>query len=180
MVEVEIPDKWISNILKAGGVMIVLIMVGTLIRPSITGNVTTRVATLDTELKGCFNVLNQTEIALYDTELVIDSLARDISNLTHQNHACIEELYYAQNNLSNATGEYELLNQEFRELRQLYINLTKVHEDTVDEFMGLSDSLAVDVCCDRSPDVEYGSYDIRNNFVTCRTEDNGDYELKCN
>ncbi len=179
MVELEIPDNWVSNILKAGGVLIVLVMVGTLVRPSITGNVTNRMNVLNADLQQCYTELNSTDERLEDTSALVDTLSADISNLTHQLHDCAAELYFAEDNLTNVTDSYESLKIEFEKLDELNDNLTERKDEIMDVFREFADSVAVDICCGRSPDVEYESYDITDESVDCRTEDNGEFELHC-
>lgn len=179
MVEFEIPDRWISNALKAGGVLIVLVMVGTLIRPSITGDVVNKANLLNSDLRECYSDLNQTEVRLGETNLLVDSLSDDVSNLTDQYYSCSEELNESDLNLSNMTSEYETIEDDLNETSEAYDNLTEDHEELSDDFREFSDSVARDSCCGRSPDVEYGSYDLVDDSIDCRTEDNGQYELSC-
>ena len=179
MVELEIPDSWISNVLKAGGVLIVLVMVGTLIRPSITGDVTNRLGLLDADLQTCYYELNQTTARLEASEDVIDSLSKDVSNLTHQYYDCAAELSEFNMSMSNITEDYELLESELELLEDFHKNLTEDYYDLEDDFLSFADNMARDACCGRSPDVDYGSYDINDYSIDCRTEDNGEYELAC-
>lgn len=179
MVEFEIPDKWISNALKAFGVLIVLVMVGTLIRPSITGNVVNKVNLLNNDLRECSSALNQTENRLEETNVLVDSLSADVSNLTDQYYSCADKLYDYRFNLTNITSDYEALESNFTELSEEHENLTEEHEGVVEEFNRFADSIAKDSCCGRSPDVVYGSYDLVDDSIDCRTEDKGQYELSC-
>lgn len=179
MVELDIPDKWISNILKAGGILIVLVMVGTLIRPSITGNVTNRMSSLDVELRECYTALNQTEEQLEDTDGLVSTLSDDVSNLTHQYHDCTADLKELDSEYANLTEDHESLRANHSDLQDEHLNLTDMYEDAMDDYESLADSMAIDTCCDKSPDVEYESYEIIDNSIVCRTEEKGDFELEC-
>ncbi len=181
MVQFEIPDKWISNTLKVGGLMIVLFMAVTLIRPSLTGNVVNRVNTMSTELSECRSELNSTEVRLESTDLLVGNLSDDVSNLTHQYYDCAEQLNHTRTVYEEADSEIDLLESNYSELVERYENVTEEHSQTLEDYSELVDSSAHATCCINigDDDTIIGSYDVVDNNITCRTGSRGEYNLSC-
>lgn len=181
MVDFSIPDTWISNTLKIGGVLIVLLMVATLIKPSITGNVVNRVNELNTNLTICTDSLSQANGELSANNELISSLQEDMGNMT-------AELNQVNSEREGLIAERDGYLSKLTETQEALDVLTRVHgflvlenNDTVEAFKTMSDFAASVLCCpQRFTNNNIDSYNVVKNKIKCEVNGDGDYTLECN
>ena len=191
MVEFEIPDKWINNTLKVGGGIIILLMVATLIRPSVTGNVVNRLSILNDDLMLCYSELNETSALLVSSEQTVEMLSFDISDMTRSLYECSDNLNTSNYELSSISSSYdslademELLTLDYEILSADYASLLDDYNRSTSDYVELGKFAAEKWCCinrivSNNPDID--SYDIltRDNEILCRESGRGTYELTC-
>jgi hypothetical protein len=174
MVEFEIPDKLISNVLKVGGVLIVLVMVATLIRPSITGNVVNRMNELNENLTVCTTALADVSALAETQEEAISVMSSDVSNLTELYQDCSVDL-------SNVSGEVAFLRAEIENTERVFENMEIALNETENDYRDLAEFAAKAKCCQLkvldNPDID--SYDIQSNKIVCQVDSDGEYTLEC-
>ncbi len=182
MVEFEIPDKVISNILKVSGALIVLVMVATLIRPSVTGNVVNRINLLSSDLSSCELELNKTKQLLWSSEDTVAMLTTDISAVNSQFYSCSFQLNNSLSLQKNLTSRYEVLQESHEGLSEDYVTLSSNFNESEEAYLELASFAAQKWCCVRKVDnPDINSYDIsrQNNEIVCRESNRGDYTLSC-
>ncbi|MFW5852903.1 MAG: hypothetical protein ACOCUR_02640 [Nanoarchaeota archaeon] len=183
MVEFEIPDKWISNILKVGGALIVLVMVATLIQPSITGNVVSRVNTLTSELNVCSAKLNETKGLLDSAEEAVFMLTGDISELNSQFYSCSYNLNVTKSSLDNKTSKIESLEQNLTRMDQKLKILSEEYNRSSSDYLSLARYAAEKWCCVKqfldNPSIASFDIDRGENEILCRESSSGEYDLEC-
>ena len=191
MVEFEIPDKWINNTLKVGGGIIILLMVATLIRPSVTGNVVNRLSILNDDLMLCYNELNETSALLLSSDQAIEILSDDISDMTGSLYECSDNLNATNYELESLSDMYDSLADELNLVTLDYEMLSSDYESLLSDYnrstlgyIELGKFAAEKWCCinrivSNNPDID--SYDIltRDNEILCRESGRGTYELTC-
>lgn len=174
MVEFEIPNKVISNVLKVGGVLIVLVMVATLIKPSITGNVVNRMNELNENLTTCMTELADANDLSQSQDEAITVMTSDVANLTALYESCSTDL-------ENKTGEVAYLKGELKDIDRSFENLQIDLNVTKDNYRYLAEFAAKAKCCIQNTldDMQYDSYDIEANTISCQENNNGEYTLEC-
>ena len=182
MVEFEIPDKVISNVLKVGGALIVLVMVATLIRPSVTGNVVNRINLLSSDLSVCELELNETKQLLWSSEDAVEMLTMDISAINSQLYACSSKLNTSLSVHQNLSAQHESLETSYAKLSEDYATLSANYNSSEVAYLELAQFAAQKWCCVRKVDnPDINSYDIsyQNNEIICRESNRGDFRLSC-
>lgn len=174
MVEFEIPDKWISNTLKVGGVLIVLVMVATLIKPSITGNTVARVNQINANLTQCSSQLATTRDELETQRGLNNVLNEDIANATSMYTSCAAQLKESTDLATNKTRLADRLSSRYE------YTLIELNETQVD-YAELAEFAARAKCCVQNTlnDMDYDSYDIKSNAITCQDSNDGKFTLEC-
>lgn len=177
MVEINIPNSWISNALKVGGVLVVLVMVATLIKPSITGNVVNRMNELTVNLTECSESLYTAQEELAANELMINNLQIDIGDISDQNNDCQTKYEAVRVIDSQKTDELADLHSAFDTLDRKYADVLEKVNRSDSEYKELAEFAARVKCCIWPFEEE--SYDLEDNAVTCRTGSKGEFALDC-
>lgn len=182
MVKFEIPDSLISNILKAGGALIILVMVATLIRPSVTGNVVNRLNLMTTDLSNCELMLNETTSLLESSEDAIFMLTSDISAINSALYSCSYNLNLSKTALTIKNEEHSTLEKRHSDLLEKHKILTEEYNRSSNDYMELAKFAAQKWCCVRkvdNPDIESFDIIVRDNQVVCREFNRGSHQLSC-
>ena len=181
MVQFEIPDSWISNSLKIGGILIVLVMVATLVKPSITGNVVSRVNELNANLTECSANLRDAKAEVNSTNDALSVLSENLQDTTALYDECVEGLSETQNVLDNRTDELDVMKDNYSSLSMKFDNLEDELNTSSDDYDDLAEFAAKAACCPKRllDDPNINSYNIKDNTVKCLADSEGSFTLEC-
>ena len=185
MVNVNIPDKLFSNVVKIGILVIVVVMVGSFLKPTITGSYIENINSLNKTATSC-----KDKLALCDSSFiqVNDSLTRlssDFSDLTSDYQKCKDDSVVVNNAYVTLNDEYNKSMTELNAMKEEYDSMElelnqsqAVYDELADDLDELSRNSANTICCIKrvdNPSINY--YAVSNNKVTCLED--GELALDC-
>lgn len=180
MVDVHIPDNFLSNVLKIGIMIVVVIMVANFLKPSLTGSYIKDIELLNESIEGCNDIIdaqNREMAVLNDT---VALLMDDLQNLTGELDECVETRDVVTADHSKLKLQHNKTVEEYQTIKADYDSFAKQLNDTNNAYEELAQNSADRICCVRNllEGKEFDSYKVDSDFdIVCTI--GGELEIDC-
>ncbi|MFP4112703.1 MAG: hypothetical protein ACLFUO_06940 [Candidatus Woesearchaeota archaeon] len=178
MVSVNIPDNFISNGLKIGVLVIIVVMLSTFLKPSLTGNFVKDIEALNASVTSCQNVIDEqkNEIELLNDTLNIAS--SDVDKLSEELDECNKLRDSSNQDYMLLRNQYNKTREEFNSMKVDYNDYKKKLNESENAYQDVVKNSANTICCMKrveNPAIKY--YTVREGSIKCL--ESGELELEC-
>jgi DNA-directed RNA polymerase subunit N (RpoN/RPB10) len=180
MVDIHIPDNFLSNVMKIGILIVMVIMVASFLKPSLTGQFVRDIENLNATVESCKTVVDSQNEQISFLNNTVNLMSVDLNNMTNDLDYCIKVRDTVNNDYVKLREDYNKTYTEYSTIKQDYDDFQEQLNETNFAYSALSKNAANRICCVRNmlEGKEFDSYRIGSDYeVVCSI--GGEKTLSC-